>query len=146
MYMTIRSRMSLTMKLIGLELSELSALELENLPYLTVYTLSSANIDQSVPILATISMPIRSRKSKMMDQIKPKHPELFALEFGKIAGSDFVYTLSSTNFNQSTPNLVKMYMTIRSEMSFIMELIGSELLDLSALELENLPYLTFFTL
>ena len=46
--------MSLIMELIGLELSELSALELENLPYLTVYTLASANIDQSVPNLAII--------------------------------------------------------------------------------------------
>ena len=34
--MTIRSRMSLIMELIGPELSELSALELENLPYLTL--------------------------------------------------------------------------------------------------------------
>ena len=31
-------------------------------------------------------------------------------------------------------------------MSLIMELIGSELSELSALELENLPYLTLFTL
>ena len=39
MYVTIRYRMSLIMDLIGLELSELSALELENLPYLTLFTL-----------------------------------------------------------------------------------------------------------
>ena len=39
MYMTTRARMSFKMELIGLELSELSALELENLPYLTIYTL-----------------------------------------------------------------------------------------------------------
>ena len=32
--------------------TELSALELENLPYMTVCTLASANIDQSVPNLA----------------------------------------------------------------------------------------------
>ena len=37
--MTIRSRMSLIMELIGPELSELSALELENLLYLTLFTL-----------------------------------------------------------------------------------------------------------
>ena len=96
--MTIRSRMSSIMELIGPELSELSALELENLPYLT---LASANIDQSVPNLATIYMPIRSRMSSIMGQIKPDHPELFALEFGKIAENDFVYTLSSTNINQT---------------------------------------------
>ena len=37
-------------------------------------------------------------------------------------------------------------MTIRSRMSSIMELILPELSELSALELENLPYLTLFTL
>ena len=57
-----------------------------------------------------------------------------------------VYTLASTNINQSTPNFVKMYMTIRSQMSSNVELIGPELSELSALELENLPYLTLFTL
>ena len=54
----MRSRMSSIMDLIGPELSELSALELENLPYLTLFT-SSADIDQSVPNLATIYMPLR---------------------------------------------------------------------------------------
>ena len=39
-----------------------------------------------------------------------------------------------------------MYMTIRSKMSSIMDLIGPELSELFALELENLPYLTMFTL
>ena len=57
-----------------------------------------------------------------------------------------VNTLASTNINQSSPNLVKMYMTTRARMSFIMEPIGPELSELSALELENLPYLTMFTL
>ena len=57
-----------------------------------------------------------------------------------------VNTLASTNINQSSPNLVKMYVTTRARMSFIMELIGPELSELSALELENLPYLTMFTL
>ena len=37
-------------------------------------------------------------------------------------------------------------MTKRSPMSSIMELIGPELSKLSALELENLPDLTLFTL
>ena len=50
------------------------------------------------------------------------------------------YTLASTNINQSAPNLVQMYMTIRARMSTIMELIGCELFELSALEYENLPY------
>ena len=91
-------------------------------------------------------MPINSRMSLILGQIESKHPKLFALEFGKIAESDFVYTLASTNIDQSTPNLVKMYMTIRLRMSLIMDLIGPELYELSALEFENLPYLTSFTL
>ena len=78
-------------------------------------------------------MPIRSRMSLIMGQIEPEHPELFALEFGKIAEHDFVYTLSPTNIDQSAPNLVKMYVITRSWMSTIMDLIGSELSELSAL-------------
>ena len=89
---------------------------------------------------------MKSQMSSIMGQIKLEHPELFALEFGKIAESDFVYTSASTNIDQLTPNLVKMYVTIRSQMSSIMDLIGPELYELSALELENLPYLTLFTL
>ena len=50
-----------------------------------------------------------SRMSLIMGGIEPQHPELFALEFGKIAVYDFVYTLSSTNIDQLAPNLVKMY-------------------------------------
>ena len=84
--------------------------------------------------------------SLIMGQIEPEHPELFALEFGKFAEYDFVYTLASTNIHQSAPILVKMYVIIRSQMSLIMDLIGSELSELSALELENLPYLSLFTL
>ena len=45
-------------------------------------------------------MPMRAWMRSIMEHIKPEHPELFALEFGKIAESDFVYTLASTNFNQ----------------------------------------------
>ena len=82
----------------------------------------------------------------IMGQIEQEHPELFALECGKIAEYNFAYTLSSTNINQSAPNLVKMYVIIRSQMSLIMELIRPELSELSALELENLPYLTLLTL
>ena len=81
-----------------------------------------------------------------MGQIESEHPELFALEFGKIAESDFVYTPASTNIDQSAPNLDTMYMTIRSLMSLIMDVIRRELVELSTLELENFPYLTLFTL
>ena len=44
MCMTIRSRMSLIMDVIRPELSELTALELENLPYLTLFTLSHLQV------------------------------------------------------------------------------------------------------
>ena len=84
--------------------------------------------------------------TSIMGQIEPEHQELFDREFRKIAEYDFVYTLSSTNIDQSAPNVVKLYVIIRSQMSLIMDLIGPELSELSALELENLPYLTLFTL
>ena len=74
--------------------------------------------------------------SLIMGQIESENWELFALEFGKIAESDFVYTPASTNIDQLAPNLVKMYMTIRSRMSSIMDLIRPELSELSTLELE----------
>ena len=71
----------------------------------------------------------------IIGQIEQEHPELFAIKFGKIAESDFVYTLASTNvytlastnINQWAPNLVKMYVTIRSWMSSIMDFIKPEL-------------------
>ena len=84
--------------------------------------------------------------TSILGQIESEHPELFALEFEKIAESDFVYTLTSTNIDQSAPNLVKMYVTIRSRMSSIMDLIGQELFELSVLELKKMPYLTLFVL
>ena len=91
-------------------------------------------------------MPIKYRMSSIMGQIESEHPELFALEFGRIAESDIVNTLASTNIDQSMPNLVKMYVTITSKMSLIMDVIGAELFELSVLEFGNLPYLTLFTL
>ena len=70
----------------------------------------------------------------IMGQIEIEHLELFVLEFAKIAESDFVYTPASTNINQSAPNLVKIYVTIRSRMTSIMYLIGPELYELFVLE------------
>ena len=62
-------------------------------------------------------MLIRSQMSLIMGQFEQEHPELFALEFGKIAKYDFVCTLSSTNINQSAPDLIQMYVIIRSWMT-----------------------------
>ena len=72
-----------------------------------VYTLNSANIDQSVPKLATVYIAIKSWMSSIIGQIVSENPELFALEFRKIAESDFVYIPASTNIDQSASNLVK---------------------------------------
>ena len=72
-------------------------------------------------------MPIRSQMSSIIKQIEPECPELFVLEFRKIAESDVVYTLTSTNINLSAPNLVEMYVTIRSWMRLIMDLIRPKL-------------------
>ena len=87
-------------------------------------------------------MPIRSQITLIMGQIEPDHLELLALKLGKIAEYDCLHSIIY-NINQSAPNLVKMYVIIRSRMSLIMDLIRPELYELSALEIENLPYLTF---
>ena len=52
--------------------------------------------------------------------------------------------LASTNINQSAPNLVKIYMTLKSWMSLIMGLTGHKQHELFALRLD-LVYLTWFT-
>ena len=78
-----------------------------------------------------------------MEQIKTDHLELFLLEFGKIAESDLVYTLAFANINQSAPNLVKLYVTIRSLMRSITDLIGPELFELFALEFAKIAESVF---
>ena len=65
-----------------------------------VYTLASTNINQSAPKLVNMYVTIRSERISIMDLIRPELSELFALEFAKIAESDFVYTLASTNVDQ----------------------------------------------
>ena len=90
-------------------------------------------------------MTIRSGMSSIMGKIEPEHPKLFALEFGKIAETDFVYTLAFTNINQSAPNVVKIYVTISSQMSFIMNVIRPEL-NYLPLNLQKLLNLTVYTL
>ena len=51
-------------------------------------------------------MNLRYRMTSIMDLIGPELSELFALEFAKIAESDFVFTLASTNVDQRVPNMV----------------------------------------
>ena len=79
-----------------------------------------------------------------MGQIGPEQLELFALELGKIAVFVLVYFLASTNINQSTPNLVTMYMSIRFQMSLIMGQVIPDQSTLSALEIEKLNFNSLF--
>ena len=62
--------------------------------------------------------------SLIMDLMGPELSELFALEFAKNADYDLVYTLASTNVDQLVPNMVTIYMTLRSWMSSILGQIG----------------------
>ena len=82
--------------------------------------------------------------SSIMGQIGPEQLELFALELGKIAAFVFVYFLASTNINQSTPDLVTMYMSIRFQMSLIMGQVIPDQSVLSALEIEKLKFNSLF--
>ena len=65
---------------------------------------------------------IRSRMRSIIDLIEPAL-SYFPLNLQKFAESDFVYTLASTNADQLVPNMVTVYMTMRSWMSLIMGLI-----------------------
>ena len=125
--------MILIMDLIRPEHLELFALDLKKLVFHFVYTLASTNINQSAPNLVKIYMTIRSRMTSILDLLGPERQELFALELKKIAMFDFVYSLVSTIFNQSALNLAKIHITIRSWMSLIMGLMGSEQLELFAM-------------
>ena len=98
--MLIRFRMSLIMGQIEPEHLELFALEFEKLLNMTLFTLSSTHIDQSAPYLVKMYVTIRSRMSSIIDLIGAALSEFFTLEFAKIAESDFVYTLASTNVDQ----------------------------------------------
>ena len=82
--------------------------------------------------------------SVFMDPIGLEQLELFALELGKIAAFDFVYSLAYTNINQSAPNLVTMYLSIRSQMSLIMGQVIPDQSVLSALEIEKLNFISLF--
>ena len=64
--------------------------------------------------LVKMYVTIRSWMTSIMDLIKPELSEQFALEFAKIAESNFVYTLATANVDQLVPNMVLMYVTVRS--------------------------------
>ena len=82
-------------------------------------------------------MSNRTGMSSIMGPTGPEQLELFALELGKIAAFNFVYSLASININQSAPNLVTMYMSIRSQISLIMGQVIPDQSFLYALEEKN---------
>ena len=75
-----------------------------------------------------------------MGPIGPEQLESFALELLKNAAFDFIYSLTSTDINQSAPNLVIMNMSIRSQMSLIMGQVIPDRSVLFALEIEKLNF------
>ena len=109
-----------------------------------VYTLSSAYIDHSALNLGKILMSNRIRMSLIMGPIGPEQLELFALDFGKIAAFDFVYSLTSTNINHSAPNLVTMNKGIRSQMNLIMGQVIPDQLVFTGLEKEKLNFSSLY--
>ena len=97
------------------------SLNLGKLLNLTLFkTLASTNINQSAPNLVKMYVTIRSRMKLIMDVIGPELTEFFPLEFAKIAESDFGYTIASTNADQLVPDMVTVYMTMRSWMNLVM--------------------------
>ena len=86
----------------------------------------------------------RSRMISIMDLIGPELSELFALEFAKIAVSDFVYSLTSINVDQLVPNMVTTFMNMRSWMSLIMVQSDSNIWRYLPFNKANLFNLTFF--
>ena len=82
--------------------------------------LTSTNINQSAPNFVKMYVTIRSRMRSILDLIGAELSELFAFEFAKIAESDFVYTIASTNVDQLVSDMVTIYITMRSWMSLIM--------------------------
>ena len=77
-------------------------------------------MNQSATNLVKMYVTIRSRMSSIMDLIGLELSELFPLKFAKIAESDFVHAIACTNADQLVPNMVTVYITMRSWMSFVM--------------------------
>ena len=71
-----------------------------------------------------------------MGPTRPQQLELVALEMGKIAAFNLVYSLASRNIKQSAPKLVTVNMSIRSQISLI---VGQVIPDQSA----SVVYLVF---
>ena len=57
-------------------------------------------MNQSAPNMVKMYVTISSQMRLIMNVMGPELSELFAIKFAKIAESDFVYTLASTNLDQ----------------------------------------------
>ena len=75
---------------------------LKKKPVIFDFVYASANIDQSPPNMDKIFMSNRIWMSSIMGPIWPEQLELFALELGKIAAFNLVYSLAFTNINLFT--------------------------------------------
>ena len=128
------------MNLIGREWSELSVLYFKTVIFDFVYTIICKYRPVSTKFGQTIY--VQQNLSLIMGPIGPKQLELhvFALELGKIAAFNFVYSLASTNINQSAQNLITMNISIKSQMSLI---IGQEMPDKSVLSTFKIEKLNF---
>ena len=85
-----------------------------------LFSLASAEVrGENMPQRKVASTGDRTHNHQVMSPTRSPLSHLGVL--------DFVYTLASTNIDHSAPNLVRMYMTIRSQMCLIMDLIVPEL-------------------
>ena len=64
--------------------------------------------------------------NSIMGPIGLEQLKLFALELGKIATVEFVYSLASTNINQSAPNLCPVRLGSTKKRMLLTEEIGIE--------------------
>ena len=78
---------------------------------------------------------IRSWMNSIMDLIGPELLELSVLDTKIIVIFYLVYTLTSANIDQSAPDLIIIYVTVRSPMSLIMVSIRQKQPKLFYLEL-----------
>ena len=100
-----------------------------------VSAIETTFLNQSGPKLHKVFMGTRSRMSSIVSEIRPVTQKLFALELLKIAVLNLVSAIEITFLNQSGPQLHKVFIGTRSQMSLIMSEICLVTPKLFALEL-----------
>ena len=147
MYVTIRSQMSSIMDLIGAELFELFALEFAKIAesdclHSSIYKCRPMSTKHGHNIYDNEILDEFSYESDLTVTSGIIFPWI---RKNCLIWLCLTFTLASTNNNQSVPNLVIMYGTVRSWKGLIMNVIWTELSELSAHYLKKLLHLTFFT-